>query len=178
MYKHTEVAERLGFSRQALDKHRKQLEQQKGVALGSIVDGARVYTVADLELLREQLPESKQAGIDRILGGIEIAPSIPAEVVTSDPFALKPRSSRFNQFSFESSDVAQLATQQADQVGSEAKQANHNALSQLRQLNRQQAEILGSLIGAEFVESFETAKHKIITDHAKKQGVDAQPQAS
>lgn len=174
MYKHTEVAERLGFSRQALDKHRKQLEQQLGHELGSIQGNARVYSTAELLQLRAQLPESKQAGIDRILSAIAIVdPAVPGEIAASSPFEMEVLpTSKFARFNFDVSQVPENAAKQANQIGDEAKSANADALSKLRQLNRQQAQILGSIIGKEFVEEFETAKHEIIGKHVKKHGLE------
>lgn len=174
MYKHTEVAERLGFTRQALDKHRKQLEQQLGRELGSIQGNARVYSTVELLQLREQLPESKQAGIDRILGAIAVVdPAVPGEIAPSSPFEMEVLpTSKFARFNFDVSEVPEIAAKQADQVGTEAQSANAEALSQLRRLNRQQAQILGSILGKEFVEEFEIAKHEIIGKHAKKHGLE------
>lgn len=186
MFKHTEVAERLGFSRQALDKHRKQLEQQLGKELGSIQSNARVYSTAELLQLREQLTESKQAGIDRIVGAIEIsAPSAPIptpnlstkDFITSLKTADLPVTPTYKHVA--TSQEVQETESEIDALLNLSEQFNRNIFQELAAQALADGKQMGSTLAQLQIAAMEHEQQEQIKKYAKKQGlVEAQPEAS
>lgn len=185
MYKHTEVAERLGFSRQALDKHRKQLEQRLGHEVGSIQGNARVYSASELQQLREQLPESKQACIDRILGAIEVS-STPASVevmpsVSSKDFiaSFKPEMPTMRTFQYvDTSDEVSEIDAELDQLLKASKSADQNIFKQLALQAVARGRQTGKTLAQLEIAAIENERHQAIQNLAKKHDLKAESEAS
>lgn len=146
MYKHTEVADGLGLTRQALDKYRKEIEATTATSFGEIVDGARVYTSNQLEQLREQLPPPRQRKLDEFIA--RQAP-VNAELV-DDPPGLLAMSNGFHsagELQFSARSYSDMASHIAEEVLVSNQDTAQNVRNLFATLETADKE-LGAAIGA------------------------------
>ena len=171
MYKHTEIAEGLGLSRQALDKYRKQAEQPGATELGEIVDRTRFYTATDLEQLREQLPALRQRQLDEFLARQK---PVEAELV-DDPPGLLSMSNGFHsagELSFSARSYSDIASHIAEEVLISNQDTAQNVRNLFATLETADKE-LGAAIGAKRLQNvFGTA------DQVFNKGLDRYAQAN
>lgn len=172
MYKHTEVAESLGLSRQALDKYRKQLEATNGATeLGQIVERSRFYTVADLEQLKTVLPATRQRKLTEFLlsrapVNVEVVDDAPGLLTVTNGFQSS------GELTFSSHDYGELTAHVLEEVGvsnQDTAQTMRNLFAALETSDKS----VGAAIGAKRLQNILGTADSVVT-----QGISQYAQAN